>query len=302
MLNKDSLQNNKKILVIGLSGESVFLNIDHFNKNGETINALNRHVEPGGKGYNQAIALGKLGADVSFITTFGNGTYKDECVKHLNINNVKTYNIEKSNLGSYAVIIVDRDGNNNVICEKGASKDVTFEDIMKYKEILDDSDIYLLQLEYNEEVMKKVIEYGHQNGKTIVLNPAPRCHLDIDTLKKVNILTPNEFEITFINKEELNDVHIVCTMGDKGSRYQYKGIIKDYNSRKVKAIDTTGAGDIFNAGLVYSLSLNNEDSKNIINMASHINFATCCSACKVKKKGIVNAIPSLDEVIEMLNK
>lgn len=297
-MTNENKQYNKKILVIGLSGESVFLDIDHFNKNGETINALKRHVEPGGKGYNQAIALGKLGADVSFITTFGKGSYGDECLKYLNINNVKTYNINKDSLGSYAVIIVDKDGNNNVICEKGASSEVTFDDIMKHKSVLDACDIYLLQLEYNEDAMKKVIEYGYQNGKTIILNPAPRCYLDTETLKKVNVLTPNEFEISFIKKEELTDVHIICTKGDKGSQHIYNGLVHNYSCKKVKAIDTTGAGDVFNAGLVYALSQDNSLYKNI---DKYINFATSCSACKVMKKGIVDAIPSLEDVIKMMN-
>ena len=84
MKNKNNMK-NKKIVVIGLSGESVFLNIDHLNENGETIKANLKETEPGGKGYNQAIALGKLGADVDFITVLGNDLYSE------NVNNFKKF-------------------------------------------------------------------------------------------------------------------------------------------------------------------------------------------------------------------
>ena len=91
---------NKKILVIGLSGESVFLNLDHFNKPGETIQAIDKKTEPGGKGYNQAIALGKLGCDVTFITALGNDGYSDECIRVLKENNVKPCIVYKNIPGS----------------------------------------------------------------------------------------------------------------------------------------------------------------------------------------------------------
>ena len=107
-------KNRKKILVIGLSGESVFMHIDHMNENGETIKADLKNTEPGGKGYNQAVALGKLGADVSFITALGNDYYRNECIKVLKEHNVKEYIVDKNVPSSYAVIIVDKEANNNV--------------------------------------------------------------------------------------------------------------------------------------------------------------------------------------------
>ena len=64
-----------KIVIVGISGESVFLETDHFHRSGETITAINKVTEPGGKGYNQAVASSVFGADVTFLTTVGNDVY-----------------------------------------------------------------------------------------------------------------------------------------------------------------------------------------------------------------------------------
>lgn len=283
------IHRKKKILVIGLSGESVFLNVDHLNKDGETVNSLSRFVEPGGKGYNQAITIGKLGGDVSFITTFGNSEYQKCELEILDKHNVKTYTIDKNELGSYAVIIVDKNGNNNVIVDKGASEKVTFEDIMKYHEVIDQADILLLQLEYPVLTMKKVIDYAYNQGKMIILNPAPKCELNEDTLKKVNILTPNEFEYSYLNRISLDDTHIVKTLGSRGSEYIYRNVHEKYEAKKVNAIDTTGAGDVFNGALTFYISNGYSIEESII-------FATKTSAYKVQRKGIINGIPSLSDI------
>lgn len=286
MNNKNNMK-NKKIVVIGLSGESVFLNIDHLNENGETIKANLKETEPGGKGYNQAIALGKLGADVDFITVLGNDLYSENCIEVLKEHNVKTHVIRKNISSSYAVIIVDKDANNNVIVYPGASDLVEYSDIMRYQKVIDDADIVLLQNEYPDSVIKEVIEYAYSNGKVIVLNPAPKCNFDEDILKKVKYLTPNEFELTHL--KYTNNIDIICTMGSKGVKYIKSNTIKEFNSYDVKALDTTGAGDIFNAGFCYALSKDME-------ITDAIELAISTSGYSVMHKGVINALPNMNDV------
>lgn len=282
---------NKKILVIGLSGESVFLTLDHFNKKGETVQAIDKKTEPGGKGYNQAIALGKLGCDVTFITALGNDSYSNECIKVLKENGVNPCVIYKDAPGSYAVITVDKNGENNVIVYKGASDLINFNDIYKsFQKNLDEADIVLLQLEYNKELTIQLIDYFYEKGKKIILNPAPKNYLDLDTLNKVDILTPNEFELSLIEKEKLKST-IITTLGSQGARLEKNSRV--FPAYKVKVVDTTGAGDTFNAGLVCQLS----KGKSIENA---ITFANACSALEVTKKGVVETIPTYDEVINFM--
>lgn len=283
----------KKVLVIGLSGESVFLEVEHFNNKGETIEALKKTTEPGGKGYNQALALGKLGADVSFITVLGNDQYSNVCVDVLKKEGVKPYVIYKDVPSSYAVITVDKKGENNVIVYKGASDKVCYEDILVYKHIIDEVDILLLQLEYPKEVIDKIISYAYEKNKMIILNPAPQNYLDIETLKKVDIITPNEFELSLIDINKIPETNIICTIGEKGVINLTKDEKLTYPAYKVKAIDTTGAGDTFNAGFTYMLARGEDISK-------CIKFANACSALEVTRKGVINAIPSYEEVINFM--
>ena len=177
-----------KVVVIGLSGESVFLTVDHFNNPGETVNALERFVEPGGKGYNQAVMLGKLGLDVSFITVLGNDRYARECIRVLEEHHVKPCIITKDALTDYAVITTDKYGENHVIVSNQLSKNITYEDILQYQNVINKADIVLLQLEYPYEVNKKIIEYCFDKGIKVVLNPAPARILDKSIFKMVDVI------------------------------------------------------------------------------------------------------------------
>src|SRR5690554_2915931 len=105
-----------KIAIIGLTGESIFMNLDCFPMIGETIRASNVYTEPGGKGYNQAVAASKLGAEVSFLSAVGDDTYGKECINTLNKYNVNNNIIIKENKNtSLATILTDKKGDNQVI-------------------------------------------------------------------------------------------------------------------------------------------------------------------------------------------
>ena len=285
-----------KILVIGLSGQSEFLSVDHFNKPGETLTAQVRFTEPGGKGYNQALALGKIGANVSFITCLGNDSYADTCIDVLKEFNVNVYPIYKDTPCDFAVIMTNVEGENNVCVYHGASSLCRFNDVMKYKDVIDNSDIILLQLEYPMEVTEEVIKYAYKNNKKVILNPAPyNPKFNKDLLKMIYAITPNEFELcnlagcdnTMDAIKKLDIDNIICTQGSKSVVVKSEGKIKKIDVRKVKAIDTTGAGDIFNAYFVYNLDKGIYESSRIASIASTLS---------VLKKGVVNAIPGLIDV------
>lgn len=296
-----------KVVVIGLSGESVFLKVDHFNNPGETINAIDRFVEPGGKGYNQAVMLGKLGADVSFITVLGNDSYARECVRVLKEHHVNPCIITKNDLTDYAVITTDKFGENHVIVSNKLSKETSFDDILQYKEVIDEADIVLLQLEYPYQVNKQIIEYCYQRGIKVVLNPAPARLLDKELLGKVSVLIPNEFEVLNILEDEKDILKVlkqlsycgvattIVTCGSKNVLSYFNNELKEYPVRKVSAVDTTGAGDTFCAGVVYGLANN-------MNLTEAINFGICASGLSVTKHGVINSLPSLDDILKILNK
>ncbi|HZH88836.1 MAG TPA: PfkB family carbohydrate kinase, partial [Chitinophagaceae bacterium] len=114
-----------KIAIIGLTGESIFMNLNQFPKVGETIRANSSYTEPGGKGYNQAVAASKLGAKVSFLSAVGNDTYGKECINTLNEYNIDhNIHIKENKRTSLATILTEKKGDNKVIVSPGASLDI----------------------------------------------------------------------------------------------------------------------------------------------------------------------------------
>ena len=299
----------EKVVVIGLSGDSEFLSVNHFNYPGETVQATDKFSEPGGKGYNQATFLGSLGVDVSFITALGNDIQAEKCLVELKKRNVKPYIISKELPTDYAVIITNDAGENNVVVYNKTSNTVTFNDIMKYRDVIDSADYLLLQLEYPYEVIKKIIDYAYDKGIKIILNPAPAKELDLDLIRKVSILIPNEYELTHLIPtkamtrlelmKELEQYGLdtcICTRGSRSVEYYHDGRLKRIPvPDQVTPVDTTGAGDIFCGGLIYGL-INN------MNMLSAIEFAIHSSNLSTAKHGVLNSFPTLDEVKNSINK
>lgn len=285
-----------KIVVVGLSGESVFLNIDHFNKPGETVLAKSKFTEPGGKGYNQALALGMINADVSFITVLGSDPYKDECLKVLKENNVKVYPVFKDVSSSYAVIETDNKGENNVCLYKGASDLLTFEDILVYLDVIKSADILLIQLEFKKEVVENIIKLAHDNNVKVILNPAPFVKLSNNVLSLVDIITLNYFEASqLFNTSNVEEgmmestiPNIIVTNGSKELLIKTDGKLEKIKVKKVNAVDTTGAGDIFNSFFTYYCSF--------YNIYKSAKLASIASTISVTRQGVVNAIPKLSEV------
>lgn len=297
-----------KVVVIGLSGNSQFITVNHFNYPGETVKATDKFSEPGGKGYNQATFLGSLGVDVSFITALGNDNEAEECIAELKNHNVKPYIINKELPTDYAVIVTNDEGENNVIVYNQTSSTVTYNDVMKFRDVIDNADILLLQLEYPYDVTKKIIDYAYNKGIKVILNPAPAIQLDLDVIRKVSILIPNEYELSHIIEssavtrlelmKELEQYGLdtcICTRGSRAVEYYHDGKLKRLPVPDITPVDTTGAGDVFCGGIVYGLLKN-------LNVESCVKFAICASNLSTLKHGVLNSFPTLDEINEALNK
>ena len=297
---------NTKIVVIGLSGESVFFQVDHFHREGETINANNLVVEPGGKGYNQAVACKKLGANVDYLTVVGDDYYGSHVIEYLENYDIKVhYDRIKDEKTAFASILTNSQGSNQVTVFGGASNYLTTKHVDLIENAIKEADFLLVQLEISYDVVKKAIDIAKKYNTKIVLNPAPAKNKYFNSiLEQVDYLTPNEIEardIFDIPKEikieeygkylqaiVKNDV--IITLGANGclwvsaNKYQY------FEPRKVKCVDTTGAGDVFNAALTVMLKNNN--------VVEAIEFAIRASALSVTKPYVMNAIPTKKEVEE----
>ena len=278
-----------KIAVIGLSGESIFMKMDHFNEEGETVIADTYHVEYGGKGYNQAVAAKRFGANVSFLTLCGDDEIADKVEQTLINEGINSLVIKRSNEKSAsACIMIDKDGRNRVVCYPGVSSKMTKEDVLLFEEEIKTSKYLLLQLEMSDESLFEAVRLAKKHNTLVVLNPAPAKELPIELLKEVYLLTPNEHEAKVIfNDKKINELefnNVIITLGEKGSVVKENNELIVITARKVTAVNTTGAGDTYNGVLVAALLEGN-------NLVESAKLAGIASTISVTKEFVIDSIP-----------
>ena len=292
----------RKIYIAGLCGYSYFYRVNNFPDVGETLTAKEFNFEIGGKGYNQAIACHKFMSDVVFASSINkNDTQITESLDKLGIKHHMAY---KDCPSASAAIIRNDAGDNKVIEYLGASKKFQKNDIKDTD--IESCDTVLLQYEISEDVIEHIISIAKKYHKTIILNPAPFIYRNISILNKADIITPNRIETCQILgidiSSDLETIKgkillttlptMVITLGENGVLLYHTGTFKMYPALKVKTVDTTGAGDIFNAALASRYNGSNLDES--------IKFAVLASGLSVTKNCVVNSIPELQEIERML--
>ena len=276
---------------------------------GETILGTNYNIGPGGKGCNQAIAIARLGGTVNFISKLGKDTYGDLATNTLRNNNIDTSTITYSNdfQTGVAGIMVDKNtGMNAINVITGAPSTLTINEVEKHIEAINNSKIFLTQLEVPKEVTLHCLKKAKENKVITILNPAPASEISNEFFKYVDYFTPNETEAEFYTGIKIsNEIEakkasikllnlglkkVVITLGEKGLFYtdgKEDIYIKALSLNKV--LDTTGAGDAFNGGLAFALS-ENKSIKEALNLANQV------AGLSTLKLGAGNAMPTLKEL------
>ena len=235
-----------RIAIIGLVGKTIFMEVPRFHEGGETIVAKDIHEEWGGKGFNQAIAAVRQDAAVSFLGAASAADAKaitDFC----RAEGVTAKICVKRESTACAAILTDGTGETRVTVYPGAR--LSAKDVDGFAGSIVTADFLLLNNEVPEEVNLAAIEIARQYGVKIIFNPAPVRKLPRKVLEAVSIFTPNEFE-----EKGLGEVgcEVITTLGVKGCRIRSTG--EEIPAPMVKAVDSTGAGDTFNAVLATRLS------------------------------------------------
>jgi ribokinase len=235
-----------RIAVIGLAGKSMFFDVPRFHVGGETVIARDYYEEWGGKGFNQAVAAARQGAETMFLGAVNASDEKfleDFCRKE----NVRATLVSKTKPTSCAAILTDGTGETRVTVCPGAELEA--EDIGNFEWAIASADFLLLNNEVPEEVNLAAVELAGKHGTKIIFNPAPARPVADAIRKSVSIFTPNEFEA-----ETVADVpgEVVTTLGARGCRIRSTGEVVP--APPVKAVDSTGAGDTFNAVLAVRLA------------------------------------------------
>ena len=241
-----------RIAVVGLVGRSMFFDVPKFHSGGETVHATGFHEEWDGKGFNQAVAAVRQGAQVSFLGKVGSDSdvrsVCDFCDKE-GIRPVVCYSMSSLLPTACAAILTDGTGETHVTVACGAELDVADVDC-RFKDEIAAADFLLLNNEVPEEVTRRASEIAAANGVKIVFNPAPARKLLPEIASRVFLFTPNEFE-----EAALGDVgcEVVTTLGANGCRIRSTGKVLQAASCGV-VVDTTGAGDTFTATLAVYLA------------------------------------------------
>jgi len=257
----------KKITVLGLCGNSVFLSVDHFHQPGETVSAAHRYAEPGGKGYNQAVAAARLGAEVSFITCIGDDSDGRMCMEFLEKEGIRPVpQIHPELPSAYACILTDAAGENRVTVYRGAADCLTPEFIYSQEQLIAQSDLLLLNNEYPAACNAAAMELAQKHGVPVAYNPAPAQKVDPAFLQSCRVVTPNLSETKLLLDTEDTSLPAlarafaaagiscaVVTLGGDGAALFENGTALHFPACKTQPVDTTGAGDCFTAALCVSL-------------------------------------------------
>ena len=270
---------------------------------GETVFGEGFTTAPGGKGANQAVAAGKLGGDCLFIGCCGTDSFGGELLAsmtagHVNVDNVKMVAAHTGVAG----IVVEGCGDNRIIVAAGANNWLTPDLVDEQVEVIRNSSILLVQLEIPLDAVIRAIEIAHGAGVTVILDPAPALQLPESIYAKIDYLLPNEGELNkLFEGYELPTVAarisklldwgvgaVIITKGGDGCELHRTNVVDRYPAYRVKAVDTTAAGDTF-AG-AFAARLSRGDSE-----AGAINFAMAAAALSVTRLGAQTSIPTLAE-------
>lgn len=291
-----------KVVVIGSSNTDMTIKGDRLPKPGETVLGGEFRMGPGGKGANQAVAARRLGADVSFICKVGRDIFGDNAISGYQKEGIDCSRILRSDKASgTALILVDGNAENCIAVAPGANADLTPEDVDSVADVIRSADYLILQLEIPVESVLRAAKIAHEAGVYVILNPAPACHLPDELFGYISLITPNQTESALLSGVEdnldaaverlmqLGVKDVVVTLGSKGSLVISEGAKTLVPSLKVKAVDTTAAGDTFCGALCVALS----EGCSLVDAAG---FATKASALTVQKMGAQDSIPFRSDI------
>ena len=245
-----------RIAIIGLVGKSMFFDVPRFHTGGETITARGFHEEWGGKGFNQAVAAARQDAAVTFLGACAEADRKaigDFCRQE----GVAPRLCVKKRPTACAAILTDGTGETRVTVCTGAELEP--KDVDAFAGSIATADFLLLNNEVPEAVNLAAVEIAKQYGVKIIFNPAPARPLPREIVEAVSIFTPNEFEEEELIRNSSFLIHnssfapeVVTTLGARGCRLRSTGEV--IPAPPAKAVDSTGAGDTFNAVLAVRLA------------------------------------------------
>lgn len=295
-------------MVVGSYNADLAVICENIPRPGETALGKKFNIGSGGKGSNQAVGIKRLGADVYFVGRIGNDVFAANAREMFGREGIDTrFVFESADAHTgVALISINEKGENSITVAPGANNCLSKDDIKRSEAVMSECSHLLIQLEIPLETVEYAVSAAKKKGLAVVLNPAP-AHRNVSAglLKSVDVLTPNEHEAGMLSGIEVKNTEdavsagkklletgagqVIITCGAKGSVLINKEGVKRFPAYKVEVVDTTGAGDAFNAGLVYALSRGHTISE-------AIDFGSRAGALEATRLGVADAMPTLEEM------
>jgi ribokinase len=295
------------IVVVGSLNMDLVVKAPRMPLAGETIPGKDLQLVPGGKGANQAAAAARLGSPVAMVGRVGDDAFGPQLIENLGRQGVDTSHVvldDRAATGT-AMIIVDDTGENSIVISAGANGRVNKRDMDHAEGLLSRARILLLQFEVPLETVEVAIEMAARHQVKVILNPAPARPVPPELLAKVDFLVPNETEASMLTGLDVDDLPsaeqaaqkllgygvpvVIITMGEEGALLVTERRMAHVPARKVKAVDTTAAGDAFIGGLAVALMKE-------FPLDEAVRYATCAGTLAVRKFGAQTSLPSAKQV------
>lgn len=295
------------IVVLGSTNTDMVVKAARIPKPGETILGGDFLMNPGGKGANQAVAAARLGGSVLFVAKVGDDLFGRETKALLAKEKIDTSCLftDAKKPSGVALIMVDAKGENCISVASGANGTLSPSDIAAARTKIEGAALLLMQLETPVDTILTAARWAAAKGVPVILNPAPACELPKELFPCLTVITPNETEAQGMTGVAVTDsasakraadiLHkmgvkqVIITLGAKGAFISDGTLAEIIPSKRVKAVDTTGAGDTFNGALAVALSEGKP-------LAEAVRFSASAAAISVTRLGAQSSIPFRKEL------
>jgi ribokinase len=303
----------KPIVVVGSSNTDMVIRVPRIPRAGETLLGGVFLTAAGGKGANQAVGAARSGGKVALIARVGRDVFGDQAIAGLRRDGIDVSCVfrDKLTASGVALIFVAKDGENSIAVAGGANAKLSPADVRKATGVIRSAALLVAQLETPLATVTAAVRAAVRAGVHVILNPAPARPLPNSLLKLISVLTPNETEAELLTGIKVIDAAaagkacsklrsrgvgtVILTLGSRGAFLADANGQKLVPGFKVKAVDSTAAGDVFNGALAVALA----EGKTVLDA---VRFANAAAALSVTRPGAQPSAPTRADIEKFLGR
>src|SRR4029077_1145771 len=279
-----------------------------------TLLGTGYRVDCGGKGSNQAVGSARLGAKVNFVARIGKDAFGEMALSLYRDEGIDVANVKQTDdtpTGVGFIMVEAATGNNCNVIDPGANELLTADDISSCSAAFESTSVALTQLEIPVGAAEAALRLWRARGAITILNPAPVRPLPPSVLPLIDVLTPNQVEAKVLTGRSPDAVidpeqlarelisrgvkQVVMTLGERGALIVTPSSSTHVPAVPMSAVDTTGAGDAFNAGLATAIASG-------ASLEAAVQFAVVTGGLAVTKEGVIPSLPRYDEMRDFYQK